>query len=285
MRNPFSRRAAAEDEPYDAWPQCGDCLVRYPTMQGLEEHFNREPEHRAATALEGSYVTTTTDPEETGAHLEEDDTDDEFELVCPTCRGTGRQFTTTALLRASLELFPKTPAELDAFVAEFYRRLIARDESMPAGDRLGPLFPADLLTGDALNSQGHRQRDMLLNALVALGLRYDPDRPGSGNMRYLTAVLEKAGRDHSSFLRPDGSQRGATPEEYLIVRDVLFGLLRGVFGERWLPEYDEAWSAAYRFAMDLMLRAADAFRPPGAVRSGPGRVARPGRAESGEAQR
>jgi hypothetical protein len=232
------------------------------------------------------HVSTDTRPEDTGAHLEA-----EAPIHRPDCRaclGTGKTLRTADWLRKAVEILPTEPADLDGFVAEFYRRLVARDQTggpvvdgqptpKPLGDQLAPLFPSDLTTGDALNSKGHRQRDMLLNALVGLLSTYDPDRPDTADMRRLVQVLQKAGRDHSAFRRPDGTVRGATAAEYDEVFAVLAGLLHDVFGDRWLPEFDGALAAAYAFAVDVMRGAAALFHPPGAADPGFGRTVRAAR--------
>lgn len=214
---------------------------------------------------------TDTSPEDTGAHLEEAATP---RPACHHCRGTGRKMLTADYLDEALGLFPKEAAQLDGFVAEFYRRLISHDEGKADGDKLVTLFPPDLVTGDALNSHGHGQRDILLKALVGLMEVYDPDRPESPDMQRLVVLLEKWGRDHSAFQRPDGTVRAATRAEYAEVFDTLAGLIRDVFGDKWLPEHDGALTAAYWFAVDVMRGAAAKFHPPGAASPGFGRTAR-----------
>jgi hemoglobin-like flavoprotein len=170
---------------------------------------------------------------------------------CPHCRGTGRVLTIRDHLDKIVAMLPEEAADKDALIAEFYRRLLA---SYPY---LAFLFPKDLTTGDALNSKGNRQRDQLWGGLEALLTRYDPDRRDSENMRALTTALEAFGRDHSAFLREDGTVEGATEDEYIAVRNVLLRLCQDALGEAWLPEHTRALVRAYRFAMVKMMNAAE----------------------------
>lgn len=171
--------------------------------------------------------------------------------ACPTCHGTGRVLTVRDLLDEIVAMLPTNDAAaMDGFVAEFYRLLLQ------AAPELAPLFPQDLTTGDALNSKGHRQRDMLLSALVALLTRFDPDNRASTNMQALTTALEVFGRDHSAFARPDGRTEGATEDEYIAVRNTLIRLCQGAL-PGWRPEHTGALVRAYRFAMAKMMNAAE----------------------------
>jgi len=179
---------------------------------------------------------------------------------CPHCLGTGKTLTANDKLRQSLALFPvEDAAAMDGIVAGFYARLVARDQTggpgggpKPLGEQLAPLFPHDLTTGPAPNSRGNPQRDMLLHALVAMIEEYDPDNPTSQGMQVREQELLRAGRSHSSFRRPDGSERPPSAAEYAEVFDVLAGLLHEAFGDKWLPEYDELWAEAYDDAVVVM---------------------------------
>lgn len=172
-------------------------------------------------------------------------------VPCPTCRGTGLVLTIRDYLDEIVAILPEEAGDKDAMIAEFYRRLLV---NYP---HLAFLFPKDLTTGDALNSKGHRQRDQLWGGLEALLTRYDPDRRDSENMRALTTALEAFGRDHSAFLREDGTVEGATEDEYIAVRNVLLRLCQDALGAAWLPEHSYALGRAYRFAMVKMMNAAE----------------------------
>lgn len=223
----------------------------------MRNPFRGRGDQTPDTALEDTRMASDiASPEDTGAHLEQTATPER----CRACLGTGQVLRTADLLRLSLTLFPDDAAQKDAFVAAFYQRLVDRDAGKSLGDRLAPLFPPDLTTGDALNSKGHRQRDMLLNAIISLGKIYDPDRPDSPDMRHLKDLLHKWGRDHASFRRPDGTERAATRAEYEEVWAVLAGLLHETFTDRWVPEFDIVWAEAYDFAEIEMRKAAQEFR-------------------------
>lgn len=170
---------------------------------------------------------------------------------CAHCHGTGKQLSTSDLLRASLDLLGTDPRELDHFVGEFYRRLIAWRPY------LATIFPADLAdVSVGVDSRGKAQRDKLLGALVALGSTYDPDNPEA--MRVLDTHLAAFGRAHSSFGFPDGV-RPPSLQEYSDVKLVLLDVFRETAGPRWWPEFDQAWSQAYDYAYRRMADAADEF--------------------------
>jgi hemoglobin-like flavoprotein len=200
----------------------------------------------------------------TGARTDEAPTDVlDDRADCEHCRGTGKALRTSDWLAASLTLFPtESPEKMDSIIAEFYRRLVAADEGKDLGDRVAPLFPADLTTGPALNSKGNRQRDMLLHAIVSLVENFDPDHLNSANMRQLVEILRKEGRNHAAFERPDGTVRGVTRAEYEEVGAVLMTMLREVFADLWLPQFDAGWVEAYEFAMIEMLHAQQHYRMP-----------------------
>jgi hemoglobin-like flavoprotein len=157
---------------------------------------------------------------------------------CDECRGRGYVIVSTRdLLRQSIGLV----SDGDELVREFYRRLL------DAAPGLAVLFPADLLTEDSIK----KQREKLLNALTALAHLYDPDDPK--NMDKLTTALKAFGRSHASFDRQDGSQRGATFDEYAAVKAALLDTLTDAAGQAWKPAYSDAWSEAYDFAAVTML--------------------------------
>ncbi len=168
--------------------------------------------------------------------------------VCEACHGTGRVLTTNDLLRLSIALLGDDPAGHHEFVAEFYRRLLIEAPDLAA------LFPADL-TDPFSGGAGKIQRDKLLGALVALSQSYDPDAPDSEGMQILDTHLATFGRSHVRFFRPDGSERGATLDEYAAVKRVLFGTLLDAAGEAWRPEFTDAWSEAYDYAAATMMYA------------------------------
>lgn len=180
-------------------------------------------------------------PDDTGSHHLPEAADS-----CPACHGTGRVLTTRNWLDEIVSFLPTDDAaQLDSLIAEFYHRLVQ------AAPYLGPLFPADLTTGDALNSKGNRQRDQLLGALVDILTMYDPDHPESAPMLELESKAEQWGRSHANFARPDG-QYGATPDEYLLVRDVLGRLMVDVVGAQWEAGHATALILAYHEVMDIM---------------------------------
>jgi hemoglobin-like flavoprotein len=148
--------------------------------------------------------------------------------------------TVNDLLRESIALLEGNE---DAVIREFYARLLN------AAPDLAPLFPRDLLTDDAID----HQRDRLLSAIVALATHYDPDNDAA--MATLDTALASYGRAHSAFRRPDGSVRGATIEEYVAVKTMLFGTLHDMAGSAWRNSYDGPWSDAYDYAAVRMLNA------------------------------
>jgi hemoglobin-like flavoprotein len=150
------------------------------------------------------------------------------------------------LLRESIALIPEGGG--DMVIKEFYTRLLH------AAPGLIPLFPRDLLVAATQDggSRGALQRERLLAALIGLSELYGGSQ---ADMDHLNNLLAKWGREHASFTRPDGTVSGATPEEYLAVKQVLFGTLVDVAGGQWRVEYTQAWSQAYDHAMVMMLHA------------------------------
>lgn len=186
---------------------------------------------------------------------------------CGHCRGTGLVPTTNELIRESLALFPTEQDQLDEFVREFYRRLLA------AAPGLTRMFPPDLVNADhtALDSDGKAQRDRLLQAILTAVGEYDPDN--TARMTALRVHLAAYGRSHRGFLRPGtGITAGAKMAEYVLVGEVLFELLHDVFPETWRPEYDTAWAEAYEHAAVMMLHAQWADVTPPAVARQPRRA-------------
>lgn len=174
--------------------------------------------------------------------------------TCPACRGTGRVQTVRNHLDEIVAMLPTEPADQDALVAAFYGRLLA---DYP---HLRPLFPRDLTTGDALNSKGNRQRDVLFAALAELLTRFDPDALDGENMKALNTALISFGHTHANFDRQDGTRSGATIQEYLGVRDTLLSLLQDALGSRWEPVHTLALLAAFNYAMIEMLHSAQHYQ-------------------------
>lgn len=166
-------------------------------------------------------------------------------VTCPTCKGLGHmQRTVSELLRESIALIP--PDGGQTVIREFYRRLLT------AAPDLAPLFPPDLITAavDDTASPGRLQRDRLLQALAALAELYGTS---PADRQRLDTALRAYGRSHAAFTRPDGTVRGATVEEYLVVKQALMDTLHTAARDAWLAEYDSAWAEAYDYAMVVML--------------------------------
>lgn len=211
-------------------------------------------------------------------------------VQCAGCRGYGFVIVSTR------DLLIESKALLDdageVIVKEFYTRLLR------AAPDLASLFPADLLAEQqpvvedgshdlpdeakhegllpdfraaaaAKRKTGKEQREKLLGALLALATLYDPDDEAS--MEKLTNALQAFGRSHASFARPDGSERGATLDEYAAVKGALFGTLVTTAGPAWKHAYTMAWSEAYDFAAVTML--AEQYRTVSAVARMPRRSA------------
>lgn len=166
--------------------------------------------------------------------------------TCPHCRGTGHVLTVNDLLRESIGLLGN---DGDAVIRTFYAALLKH------APELDYLFPRDLLAeipyGAESAGSGPQQRDRLLVALVAVAKNYDPEYPE--RMAALDSTLERYGRSHAAFQRQDGSVRGATLDEYHVVKVMLFNTLHDVAGAAWRPEFDDAWSEAYDYAAAGML--------------------------------
>lgn len=189
-------------------------------------------------------VTQPISPSDSGVHALPDPVRDPSVLFghkvdCEACSGHGYVIVSTRdLLRESSGLLDDSGAEI---VRDFYGRLLDHAPELAA------LFPADLLTDDAIKGQ----REKLLGALKSLASLYDPDNPEA--MQRLTTALQAFGRSHADFQRPDGSRRGATFDEYAAVKLALFETLRQAAGAAWKPAYGDAWAEAYDFAAVTML--------------------------------
>ncbi|MDP9798653.1 NAD(P)H-flavin reductase [Catenuloplanes nepalensis] len=86
------------------------------------------------------------------------------------------------------------------------------------------------------------QRSRLLGAIVtAVQTVDDPER--------LDDYLRGLGRDHRKFQ--------VTPEQYAVVGDALLESLRIFGGERWTPDFDQAWRDAYALIARKMMDAAE----------------------------
>ena len=139
----------------------------------------------------------------------------------------------------------------DEVVRMFYSSLLR------AHPQLMTLFPGDPTQGDfGSDHKGAKQREKLLDALISLANLYDPGDPKK--MAHLDQALESFGRRHASFVRQDGTLKGATLEEYAAVKEALFTTLIAAAADKWRPEYTEAWSQAYDYATAVML--AEQFR-------------------------
>lgn len=164
-------------------------------------------------------------------------------IECSHCGGRGFVRGLNDYLRESIALIGDEPDEI---IRLFYSSLLR------ANPQLMTLFPGDPTQGDfGSDHKGAKQRDKLLRALTALADLYDPG--DSAKMEHLDQALASFGRAHASFTRQDGTVRGATLDEYAAVKEALFSTLVRVAGQKWLPEYTEAWSQAYDYAAAVML--------------------------------
>jgi hemoglobin-like flavoprotein len=130
----------------------------------------------------------------------------------------------------------------DDVVRAFYRRLFVLAPGIEA------MFPPDLLTANTHQegSAGARQRDQLVGALVKVAELFGA---GDREEQELDTILRMAGRSHSAFRFPgEAVPRPARAAEYALVKRALFETLGEVAGDRWKPEYTEAWDQAYDYA-------------------------------------
>ncbi|GAB7041189.1 MULTISPECIES: globin domain-containing protein [Catenuloplanes] len=132
------------------------------------------------------------------------------------------------LLRESWTVVEEQQEKLAGY---FYARIFL------SNPHLRDLFPVQM---DA-------QRSRLLGAIVtAVQTLDDPER--------LDAYLRDLGRDHRKF--------EVTPEQYAVVGDALLESLRIFGGERWTPDFDQAWRDAYGLIAQKMIDAAKADDDP-----------------------
>jgi hypothetical protein len=212
-------------------------------------------------------------PSDTGTRLGAPPQIEDDRADCPVCHGTGKTLTTADYLREIAGMLPDDEAATDAFIAEFYRRLVGDEQAgvKGAAPHLKEFFPPDLTTGDALNSKGNKQRDQLFGAIAGLLTKYDPDRPESDDMRYLSTALAKWGRDHAWWYQPStGGVYVPTAEDYLTVRNVLVSLLREALGNQLTNRHVAELADAYETAEVTMRYHAKMWRM-----SNPGRVVMP----------
>lgn len=167
----------------------------------------------------------------------------QFRIDCAHCGGRGFMPGINDLLTESVALLGD---QGDEVIRMFYASLLR------AHPQLMTLFPGDPTQGDfGSDHKGAIQRDRLLKALTALAGLYDPGNPAK--MDHLDQALGSFGRAHASFVRQDGTIKGATLEEYAAVKEALFTTLVSVAADKWQPEYTEAWSQAYDYATAVML--------------------------------
>ncbi|WP_243725764.1 globin domain-containing protein [Actinomadura rubrisoli] len=128
--------------------------------------------------------------------------------------------------RTLKESFSQLEAHSDKAASYFYGRLFA------ANPRLRALFPPAMTA----------QRDRLFHALTRIV--WSQDNPSE-----LESYLSRLGRDHRKY--------GVLPEHYPAVGAALIATLRVFAADRWSPEAEESWTAAYRRAAGTMIEAAE----------------------------
>ncbi len=119
----------------------------------------------------------------------------------------------------------------EAFVTAFYERLFTR-------------FPQTRAFFASTDMK--EQRKKLLGALVLV----------IQNLRkpeVLTRALRGLGERHVHY--------GVLPEHYPIVGAVLLETFADFLGDRWTPEYQDAWVAAYEAVCSIMLEGANVATP------------------------
>jgi hemoglobin-like flavoprotein len=114
----------------------------------------------------------------------------------------------------------------DELMDEFYSRLFA------AAPSVRPLFPEDMT----------RQKVILLGALGLL-------RKSLRNVDPIVPKLRELGARHVAY--------GAKAEHYPAVGATLISSMAAVAGERWEPEYERAWAAAFDVVAGVMLEGAE----------------------------
>jgi hemoglobin-like flavoprotein len=121
--------------------------------------------------------------------------------------------------------------DLDAVVADFYRRLFAADPTVL------PLFNAD---------------------------------PAAQRTKFIAELeqIVRSIRDHAAFLGraiPLGAQHerdGVRPRHYHTAGVALLDALAGALGDRWTDEVAEAWARAYDLTTAAMLSGTEVLSPP-----------------------
>ena len=111
----------------------------------------------------------------------------------------------------------------EAFVAAFYERLFTR-------------FPQTRAFFAATEMKEQSKKLLGALALVIQNLR----KPG-----VLTSALQGLAQRHVTY--------GVLPEHYPIVGAVLLETFADFLGERWTPEYHDAWAQAYEAICSIML--------------------------------
>jgi hemoglobin-like flavoprotein len=188
-------------------------------------------------------------PSDSGVHSLPEPVDG-FPIECRHCGGQG------VIVRTVGDLLGESVGMIEdggALVLQFYRNLL------DAAPYLAELFPADLLTA-AVNDQGSRgakQRDKLLEAILALAQLYRPDDPD--RMAQLDGALVSMGNRHAAFRRPStGRVSGASVSEYAAVKQVFLVTVHAMV-PGWRGEHDLAWDEAYEYAARGMLGAQHAW--------------------------
>jgi methyl-accepting chemotaxis protein len=129
------------------------------------------------------------------------------------------------LLETSFDLIAP---EGDRLMDVFYDRLFA------AAPAVKPMFA---------HTDFRRQKAMLLSALVLV-------RKSLRDLDAIVPTLRNLGARHVAY--------GARPEHYPVVAEVLLASMAEVAGDAWLPEYEQAWSAALGVVAGVMLEGAAA---------------------------
>ena len=76
---------------------------------------------------------------------------------------------------------------------------------------------------------------------------------GDDAMDRLDTALGVYGRSHAVFARPDGTQSGATEDEYEAVISVFLGLVGDAFGAAFSDAHRQAWVEALNYVKIGML--------------------------------
>ncbi len=120
-----------------------------------------------------------------------------------------------------------------ALVLDFYGRLLGA-----GGEALARRFPQDLLDANAaLDGAGAKQRDRLLQAVLAVATLWDPGN--EERMRSLDAALDAMASQHT--------KHGATLQEYALVEETLRGVFESYARTAQIPR--SIWKRAYEPAL------------------------------------